>query len=646
MIQSAAMIQLQNVSLHRGPLALLEGADLTIHSGWKVGLIGANGVGKSSLFKLVLGELHADQGELLLPGQRRIAHMAQEVSSTSRSALEYVLDGDTQLRAIQQALATAEQQHDLHRIGELHAELDNIGGYSAQARAHQLLAGLGFSTADAARAVSDFSGGWRIRLNLAQALMCRSDILLLDEPTNHLDLDATIWLEQWLRVYPGTLVLISHDRDFLDNVVGHIAHLYNRKLDLYKGNYSQFEGQRAERLAQQQAAFEKQQARIQEIENFVRRFRAKATKAKQAQSRIKELERMERIAAAHVDSPFSFSFRESEKISNPLLTLKAADCGYADKTILRGVGLTLVPGARIGLLGPNGAGKSTLIKTLVGDLALQHGERRGGEHLKVGYFAQHQLEALDLEASPLLHIKRISPTASDQEIRDYLGSFGFFGDNALDPVKRFSGGEKARVALALIAWQRPNLLLMDEPTNHLDLEVRHALTLALQSFEGVLILVSHDRHLLRNTVDDFLLVADGQLTPFDGDLDDYQNWLTDKRRREQQTEASAKPERETRSASAADKKEQKRLEAEKRKQLSPLKKKLEQLERKLEQLHSTLDEVETQLATTEIYEAEHKDRLKATLQQQASLKAETDTTEEQWMECQEALETLQAELGI
>ncbi len=638
------MIQLQQVSLHRGTQFLLEGADLTIHSGWKVGLIGANGVGKSSLFKLLLGELHADQGDLQLPGNMQIAHMAQEVSATERSALEYVLDGDQQLRQIQQALADAERSQDHARLGELHAELDAIDGYSAEARAYQLLAGLGFSTGDAQRSVKDFSGGWRIRLNLAQALMCRSDLLLLDEPTNHLDLDATIWLEQWLKLYQGTLILISHDRDFLDNVVGHIAYMHRQIIDLYKGNYSQFEVLRAARLAQQQAAFEKQQTRIAEIENFVRRFRAKATKAKQAQSRIKELERMEQIAPAHVDSPFTFSFREAEKISNPLLSLREARCGYDSKVILENVSLNLVPGARIGLLGPNGAGKSTLIKSLVAELPLVSGEKSGGEHLKVGYFAQHQLEALDLDASPLLHIKRISPNASDQEIRDYLGTFGFFGDDALDPVKRFSGGEKARVALALIAWQRPNLLLMDEPTNHLDLEVRHALTLALQSFEGALILVSHDRHLLRNTVDEFLLVADGQAQPFSGDLDDYQNWLVEQRRQQQQREEE-KPARENRSLSAADKKEQKRLEAEKRKKLSPLKKQLSKLEAEVDRLQEALDEVENALADPSIYEDANKDQLKTLLQQQADLKRDAEETEEQWMEQQEALEVLEAELN-
>lgn len=632
------MIQLNQLSLQRGTLRLLDKAQLTIHANQKVGIIGANGVGKSSLFKLILGQLQPDEGELQLPTNLTIAHMAQEVADADRCALDYVLDGDQRLRQVQRALQQAEQQHDHHKIGELHAELDTIDGYSAESRAHLLLNGLGFLTTDAERAVNTFSGGWRIRLNLAQALMCHSDILLLDEPTNHLDLDATIWLEQWLRSYPGTLLLISHDRDFLDAVTSHIVHMYQQKTDLYKGSYSDFEKRRAERLAQQQSQFEKQQVRIAEIENFVRRFKAKATKAKQAQSRVKELERMELIAPAHVDSPFSFGFQASDKISFPLLTLEKANLGYSDP-ILNLVGLNLSPGDRIGLLGPNGAGKSTLIKSLTEDLQLLNGERRAGEHLKIGYFAQHQLEALDLEASPTLHIKRISPKASEQEIRNYLGSFDFHGDRALEPVKQFSGGEKARVALALIAWQKPNLLLMDEPTNHLDLEVRHALTLALQSFEGALILVSHDRHLLRNTVDQFLLVANGKVEPFKGDMDDYQQWLASQRREQNQP---AQPVRENRSLSAADKKEQKRLAAERRNLLRPLKKAIDKLETEQENLSQQQQTVEQQLLDSSIYEESNKDHLKKLLQQQASIQQRAEEVELEWLEKMEALEELES----
>lgn len=634
------MIQLNQLSLQRGTLRLLDKAQLTIHANQKVGIIGANGVGKSSLFKLIMGQLQPDEGDLLLPSNLTISHMAQEVADSDRKALDYILDGDHRLRRIQQQLAEAEQRDNHHHIGNLHAELDAIDGYSAESRAHLLLNGLGFITADAERPVKTFSGGWRIRLNLAQALMCHSDILLLDEPTNHLDLDATIWLEQWLRSYPGTLLLISHDRDFLDAVTSHIVHMHQQKTDLYKGSYSDFEKRRAERLSQQQSMFEKQQTRIAEIENFVRRFKAKATKAKQAQSRVKELERMELLAPAHVDSPFNFSFQASDKISFPLLSLDKADLGY-DQTILSQVGLTLSPGDRIGLLGPNGAGKSTLIKSLTADLNLLKGDRKSGEHLKIGYFAQHQLEALDLEASPTLHIKRLSPKATDQEIRNYLGSFDFNGDRALEPVKLFSGGEKARVALALIAWQKPNLLLMDEPTNHLDLEVRHALTLALQSFEGALILVSHDRHLLRNTVDQFLLVANGKAELFKGDMDDYQQWLASQRREQNQPQQI---ERENRSLSAADKKEQKRLAAERRAQLRPLKKAIEKLETAQEKLTQQQQEIETQLSDHSIYDEANKERLKQLLQQQAETQQQAEEVEMDWLEKMEQLEELEAQI--
>ncbi|MBU2967101.1 ATP-binding cassette domain-containing protein [Amphritea sp. 2_MG-2023] len=636
------MIQLNQLSLQRGPLRLLDRAQLTIHANQKVGIVGANGVGKSSLFKLILGQLQPDEGDLQLPGNLTIAHMAQEVADSDGRAIDYVLDGDHRLRAVQQGLADAEQSGNHHRIGELHAQLDAIDGYSAEARAHQLLNGLSFSTADAQRPVNTFSGGWRIRLNLAQALMSHSDILLLDEPTNHLDLDATIWLEQWLRNYQGTLLLISHDRDFLDAVSTHIVHMAQQKTELYKGGYSDFEKRRAERLAQQQSQFEKQQVRIAEIESFVNRFKAKATKAKQAQSRVKELERMELIAPAHVDSPFSFTFQSSDKISFPLMSLNNAQLGYS-QAILKDVKLTLSPGDRIGLLGPNGAGKSTLIKTLTQDLPLIDGVYHAGEHLKIGYFAQHQLEALDLEASPALHIQRISPKASDQEIRNYLGSFDFNGDRALEPVKRFSGGEKARVALALIAWQRPNLLLLDEPTNHLDLEVRHALTLALQNFDGALILVSHDRHLLRNTVDQFWLVANGRVSPFDGDMDDYQQWLAAQRRTQNQTVEEPK---ENRSLSAAEKKEQKRLEAERRNALRPLRKAIDKLEATLDKVTQELQQVETSLADVSLYEEGNKEQLKRQLQQQGELQQKADAIESEWMEKLEELEQLESETSL
>ncbi|RDE18998.1 ATP-binding cassette domain-containing protein [Motiliproteus coralliicola] len=632
------MIELIELSLQRGKSQLLQQVDLRLHAGHKVGLIGANGSGKSSLFQLLLGGLEADGGELKIPSQWRLAHMAQEVAALSRPAVEYVLDGDLELRSLQQQLADAESQGKAHDLGELHARLAAIDGYSADSRARQLMHGLGFSESEVEKPVSQFSGGWRIRLNLAQALMSRSDLLLLDEPTNHLDLDATLWLEQWLKAYEGTLLLISHDRDFLDRVVGHIVHLHQAKLNLYKGNYSAFEKIRAERLAQQQSAYEKQQQRITQIEGFVRRFKAKASKAKQAQSRIKELERMELIAPAHVDSPFSFSFDSFDKLSSPLLALEKAELGYGDPALITNCSLSLQPEMRIGLLGANGTGKSTLIKSLVGDLPLCGGVRREGENLRIGYFAQHQLEALDLEASALLHLQRLAPTESEQRVRDYLGSFGFRGDDCLEPVRLFSGGEKARLALALIAWQKPNLLLMDEPTNHLDLEVRHALTLALQGYPGALILVSHDRHLLRNCVDEFLLVSDGKVEPFDGDLNDYARWLAERNSAADAQLAEAK--QAVGGESAQDRKERKRQQAARRQQLAPLRKQVAKLEAEMEQLESQLQQINDQLADSALYEEDAKEQLKQLLQQQAQLQQRSETTEEQWLSGQEELEQL------
>ncbi len=640
------MITLESLSLQRGTLTLLKDTSVIIHRGQRIGVVGANGAGKSSLFKLLLGELHPDSGDLLLPGNLRIAHMAQEVHALDKSALEYVLDGDKELRRIEQALADAETSGDHSKTGELHAQMEAIHGYTARNRAEQLLLGLGFTMAQTQLPVKSFSGGWRIRLNLAQALLMPSDLLLLDEPTNHLDLDATLWLESWLKQYPGTLLLISHDRDFLDSVANHIAHLEQQKINMYRGNYSAFELLRAERLSQQQAQFEKQQVRIAQIENFVRRFKAKASKAKQAQSRVKELERMEMIAPAHVDSPFEFTIPCAEKTSSPLLVLDQASIGYGEKTILDAVSLSLLPGMRIGLLGPNGAGKSTLIKTLVGDVSPQSGVYTAGENLKVGYFAQHQLEELDLNATPLLHVQRLSPKVSEQEIRNYVGGFGFKGDDADTEVKRFSGGEKARLALALIAWQKPNLLLLDEPTNHLDLEMRLALTLSLQAFPGAVIMVSHDRHMLRNTVDEFWLVCDAQVQPFDGDLEDYHQWL--KQRTLGQNRAQSSDQADDGAVESnepkRDRKEERRLAAQRREQLRPLKKQLDKLEKQLDKAQSELSEVEQALAEPDIYDATNKDKLQVLLKKQGELSQQSETIEEEWMLVQEELETLEAEL--
>jgi ATP-binding cassette subfamily F protein 3 len=630
------MISIESINLQRGGRPLLEQANLIIHAGQHIGITGANGTGKTSLFKLLLGELHVDGGEIHIPPRLGIAHMAQESDFRDIPAVEYVIDGDKQLRTLEQQLVTAEKNADIDHMPALHAALQHIDGYNAHYRAEQLLHGLGFTQQDCNRSVREFSGGWRIRLNLAQVLMCPGDLLLLDEPTNHLDLDATIWLEQWLQRFQGTLLLISHDRDFLDAVTDSIVHIEHKQLFLYRGNYSAFERQRSERLAQQQAMYEKQQQRIKEIEGFVSRFRAKASKARQAQSRLKELDRMQAISAAHIDSPFDFRIPESPKISDPLLSLKDACIGYADKIILNSIKLNLHPGSRIGLLGANGAGKSTLIKALLGELPLLAGERIEGQHLRTGYFAQHQLEALDLDASALLHLQRLDPKATEQSIRNYLGGFNFHGDSALEPVRPFSGGEKARLALAIVAWQKPNLLLMDEPTNHLDLEMRHALTLALQEFNGAMIIVSHDRYLLRNCVDEFWLVNEGNVSAFDGTLEDYQKLLTSQEKKDQTKSNEQSP--------GISQKEQRRLAAAKRQQLGPVKNQLQKTEREYTELQQALTAIESQLADPDLYTADKKNTLNTLLQQQLTLKKQLSVTEDRWLDQQAQLELLEQDI--
>ena len=525
------MIQFKNLSLRRGAKLLFEQTSFQVHPRQKVGITGANGTGKSSLFALILDQLHADTGDCLYPKNWVIAHVAQETPADNRPAIEYVLDGDVELRQVENKLAIAEANDDGIELATLHTRFDNIHGYTARSRAAQLLHGLGFKTGDENRAVNEYSGGWRMRLNLAKALMCRSDLLLLDEPTNHLDLDAVIWLENWLSNYPGTLLLISHDRDFLNNVTSHIAHIEHQQATLYTGNYSAFERIRAERLANQQADYEKQQREIKHIQSYVDRFRAQATKAKQAQSRLKALERMQEIAPAHVDSPFHFSLLEPEKRPNTLLRLEEVAAGYDDTPIIKDVGLIITPGDRIGLLGPNGAGKSTLIKLLAGSaldssIKIQHGHRELGKETKIGYFAQHQLEQLQPEHSPVEHLQQLDPNAREADLRTHLGGFGFSNDMALAKVAPFSGGEKSRLVLAMLVYQRPNLLLLDEPTNHLDLEMRQALATALQDFNGAMVIVSHDRHLLRVTCDQLLMVHDQRVEEFALSMDDYPKWLS------------------------------------------------------------------------------------------------------------------------
>lgn len=627
------MISMTEIELRRGTKVLLSDAELVIHPGQHIGIIGANGCGKSSLFKLLLGQLAPDAGNLFIPSDWRIAHMAQELASSERSALDYVLDGDPELRRTEAAIEQATDQEDNNRLAAEYEKMDAINGFDAHYRAEQLLHGLGFYQSEINRPVNSFSGGWRIRLNLAQALMSPSDLLMLDEPTNHLDLDATLWLEQWLKAYEGTLLIISHDRDFIDNVVERIVHIERAQSISYKGNYSAFERVRSERLALQQASFEKQQKRRKDVEAFVARFRYKASKAKQAQSRIKELERMENIAPAHIDSPFYFKFPEPKKTYSALVNISQSSLGYGDTEILSQVNFDLQPGTRIGLLGPNGAGKSTLINSLTGDLDLLSGQRVYGENIKIGYFAQHQLEVLDLQASPFLHLQRITPQATDQEIRNFLGGFDFHNDKALDQINDFSGGEKARLALALIVWQKPNLLLLDEPTNHLDLEMRHALTMALQSYEGALVVISHDRHLLRNTVDDFYLVAEGRVTEFDGDLKDYQDWLKNFTREIKQPEPFI-------TENPIDKKLARQQSAESRKKLAPLNKQIKTLEKKIDREQTQLKKIENQLADPEIYDDSNKETLKQCLSKQAEVKKILVALEENWLETQEQIENM------
>ncbi|MEY3650698.1 MAG: fused putative transporter subunit of superfamily: ATP-binding component [Pseudomonadota bacterium] len=624
----------------RGVKVLIEGASFQLHPGHKVGLTGANGAGKSSLFAMLRGKLQSEHGDLEMPPNWVIAHVAQETPALPQAAIEFTLDGDVELRAIEKALVEAEANHQGEKIGELHARFSEIGGYSARARAAELLDGLGFKNADLERPVSDFSGGWRVRLNLARALMCRSDLLLLDEPTNHLDLDAVIWLETWLKDYRGTLVLISHDRDFLDAIVNHIAHIEQQRLTLYKGGYSDFERQRAERLAQQQSMYERQQRNVAHLQSYIERFRAKATKARQAQSRIKALERMEMISAAHIDTPFDFSFREMQNVPDPLLVLDDVSVGYGDTTILSKIEVALRPGERLGLLGRNGAGKSTLIKLLAGELAMKSGKRVEGKDLSIGYFAQHQLEQLRLDESPLQHMQKLDPQTREQEHRNYLGGFDFKGDMASSPCGPFSGGEKSRLALALLIWTRPNLLLLDEPTNHLDLEMRHALTVALQEYQGGVVIVSHDRAMLRATCDKFMLVADGRVEVFDGDLDDYKDWLNqqkiaDKQKLELDVTTPVSGNKVDRAQSKAER--QARI-AERR----PLLKEVEQIEVNMAKWEQEKTQIDHQLADADLYTQSDKSILQNLLKRQAELTQSLETAELRWLELHEMLEALPA----
>ncbi|MFW5451362.1 MAG: ATP-binding cassette domain-containing protein [Methylophagaceae bacterium] len=626
------MIKLKQLSVRRGTRLLFESVNLIIHPKQKVGLTGANGTGKSSLFALLQDQLHADHGGVSIPDSWVIAHVAQETPATEIPAIDYVLQGDAEYILLQQQLLKAEQEHDGHLQSELHDKLAAIDAYTARSRAGRLMHGLGFTGEQENLPVTSFSGGWRMRLNLAQALMCRSDLLLLDEPTNHLDLEAVYWLEEWLRNYQGTLVLISHDRDFLDRVVTQVVHIEQQGMKAYTGNYSAFELARAEHLAHQQAAHNKQQREIAHIRSFVTRFKAQATKARQAQSRIKALERMELIAPAHVDSPFHFSFLPPTRLTAPLISLDKVAVGYNDQAIISKVKLSLAPGDRIGLLGPNGAGKSTLIKLIAGVLPPLQGKRKEGKDIKIAYFAQHQLEQLTLDESPLQHLQRLDRLASETELRNFIGGFGFHGDDALAPVAPFSGGEKARLVLALLVYQKPALLLLDEPTNHLDLEMRLALTMALQDFEGALVVVSHDRHLLRTVANDLWLVSDGQAKEFDGDLDDYRQWLLNK---DKPVKTANEP------SGGSKKKDDRRNAAEARKKLQPLRNTVKKSEQKMDALQKKLASVDEQLADNSLYEDNAKDQLKTLLLAQANLKSDLDEAEMMWFDATEQLEAAQ-----
>ncbi len=617
------MISFVDMALRRGADLLFDQVNLSVYKGQKFGFTGANGCGKTSLFALILGELSIDQGEFNLPSDCVIAKVAQETELNQQIAIEYVIDGDDELRRVQRRLATAETEEDGVQISSCHERLHEIDGYQSISRAARLLSGLGFKADEIERPLNQFSGGWVMRLNLARALMCRSDLLLLDEPTNHLDLDAVIWLERWLVRYSGTLLLISHDRDFLDSVVDHIAHVEGGGIESYRGNYSAFELQRAEKLALQQSAHRKQQQSIAHMESFIERFRVKASKARQAQSRIKALEKMTLIAPAHVDSPFSFEFKPPVKLPSSLLKLDHVDVGYNRQAVLKNIEFSLIPGERIGLLGLNGAGKSTFVKLLAGELDGLSGEVVRAQELRIGYFAQHQVEQLDLNASSLLSMQRLDSKLSESQIRSYLGGFNFRGDKVLQSIKTFSGGEKARLVLALMIWQKPNLLLLDEPTNHLDLEMRLALNQALQGFEGSVILVSHDRHLLRTVCDDLWLVDAGKVTVFDQDLDAYPAWLAQRKSRE----PSVVVEDKNNNKPSLD-----------RRELKAVQNKLKKVERLMAELNAKREQFERALADAAIYAAEQADVLTSTLAAQAENARLIEAAEEEWLQISETLE--------
>lgn len=640
------MLYFNNLEIARGGAVLLKDASAVVYPRAKVGLVGKNGCGKSSLFAAIKGELAPEAGEIVVPDGWVVASVSQETPALAEGAADYVMDGDAKFRRLQAAARAAEERGDGMAAAAAHAELEAAGGYAVRNRAEALLTGLGFAREDYDAPVKNFSGGWRMRLNLARALLCPSDLLLLDEPTNHLDLDTVIWLEDWLRGYPGTLIIVSHDRDFLDNICTRVIHIENLKLRMYAGNFSAFEEERSRRIALQEALYEKQQAKLARLRSFVDRFRYKATKARQAQSRLKAMEKMERIVLARYDSPFSFEFGDCGEMPRALVRLEDLTAGYPDKTVLTGVELTLSPGSRIGLLGRNGAGKSTLIKTLAGVIPPLGGVLNAAKGVRIGYFAQHRVESLDGGASPLAHLARLAPDAREQDLRSFLGGFGFGGDKALEETGHFSGGEKARLALALIVWQRPNLLLLDEPTNHLDLDMREALILALAGFRGALIAVSHDRHLLKTTTDEFYLVSEGRVAPFAGDLGDYRAYLAglDKKKTAERARPAA-PEPGPERNAAFKSKERKKIEAGFRESLRPLKQEIENLDRRIAELSDLKARLEARLADEKLYDPGRREELREVLLRRSRTESELGEAETLWMEKSEILERRTREFG-
>ncbi len=622
------------MSLRRGKKVLFSDVNININAREKVGLTGANGTGKTSLIKLILGNLQVDNGDVVIPKNMVIAHVAQEIAHSDEKAIDFVINGDQEYREIEEKITTAEKQQDANQLAQLYEQMQNIEGYSIIARASKLMNGLGFTANQESNSVNSFSGGWRMRLNLAKALMCRSDILLLDEPTNHLDLEAIIWLEQWLKKYQGIVLLISHDRDFLNAVCQHITNIENQKLTQYTGNYDAFEKVRAEKLQQQQSQFEAQQRHIKHMQKYIDRFRYKASKAKQAQSRVKALERMEVVNAAQLDSPFNFHFSIDGFIPQQLVKIDKATVGYGETVILDDIQTMIQKGDKIGLLGFNGAGKSTLIKLIAQELKAFNGEVCHAKEIRIGYFAQHQIEQLHMDLSPVEHLKLIDPEISEQQARNFLGGFAFHNDMAQESIKHFSGGEKARLVLAMIVYEKPNVLLLDEPTNHLDIRMRHAIGMALQSFEGAMILVSHDRYLLSSVTDKLLLVADGQVKDFNGDLKDYYHWANDTRKNRLSESLTDKDN----DSDKKSKKQSRQEAAQIRQAQKPLRQKLKLLEKQLEKLQKKSDQFDALLMDESIYDDANKEKLKKTTIDQSHVKKEMVELEEQWFEVSEALD--------